>query len=311
MSIDHIHLSGLDLNLLVALDALLTERNVTRAAERVGVGQSAMSHSLARLREMFGDQLLVRAQGGMRPTPRAMQLADQVRSALAAIQSTIRPDRTFDPATAQRTFAIGLSDHQELALMPALLAHCQKAAPGLRLRVRSTDRFNVLEELDASRLDLAVGSWTDGAHHHKRRLLFEGTFSCIFDRKQVPIRSPISLDDYLAFPHVLASPREDPHGIVDVVLARRGMQRRVALSTPHFLAVPFVLKTTPVIATLPTQLAQYFARSLRLELSPAPLDLPTFNIAMLWHASSDMDPAHLWLRRAIVRLAGDVAIAPG
>lgn len=308
MIIDYAHLGRLDLNLLVALDALLSERSVTRAAERIGVGQSAMSHSLARLRDLFGDPLLVRAQGGMRPTPRALQLADQVHAALAALQAAIRPERAFDAATADRTFRIGLSDHQELALMPALLAYCQKNAPGIRLRVRSTDRFDVLDELDANRLDLAVGTWTDGGFHHKRRLLFSVTFSCIFEKALVGAQAPISLSDYLAHGHVLASPREDAHGVVDEALAKLGLERRIALATPHFLAIPFALKTTPLIATLPTQLAQYFARALMLEISPPPVALPSFDISLLWHASFDDDPAHRWLRRTIARLAGDISI---
>lgn len=308
MAIDHAHLSKLDLNLLVALDALLAEQNVSRAAIRTGVGQSAMSHSLGRLREHFGDQLLVRAKGGMQPTPRAMLLAEQVRAALTAIQSALIQDDAFDPATAARTFRLGITDHQELALMPALLAYCQKTAPGIRLLVRSTDRFNVLEELDANRLDLAIGTWTDGLNHHMRRVLYTATLSCVFDAKHVPLVPPLTLDDYLGFPHVLASPREDAYGIVDAGLAEIGLSRRIALTTPHFLAVPFVLKSTPVIATLPTQLAEFYARTLGLVVSPPPLKLPGFTISLLWHASFNKDPAHLWLRKSIAELAGDFSI---
>lgn len=311
MDIDYVHLGRLDLNLLVALDALLTERSVTRAAERVGLGQSAMSHCLARLREMFADELLVRAREGMRPTPRALALAEPVRTALAGIQATILQDRGFDPATAQRTFRIGMSDHQELALMPALLAHCREHAPGIRLQVRSTDRFHVIEELDSDRLDLGIGAWTEGSTHHKRRPLFTESWLCLFDPRRVPVKSPISLDDYVRLPHVLVSLREDLHGIVDIALAKQKMTREVVLATPHFLAVPFLLKRTPVITTLPTQLSLFLAETLGLQTSPVPLKLPTFKISLLWHASFDQDAAHRWLRQTIVQLVADVATGFG
>ena len=160
MAIDHVNLSRIDLNLLVARDALLTERSVTRAAARVGLGQSAMSHNLARLRALFGDELLTRGPEGMRPTPRALALADPVRIALSQIEALVSRDEAFDPRTAERLFRIGLPDSTEVPLGPALLAHLCEAAPGVRLRLYSTDRLRLLDELDADRLDLGVGIGT-------------------------------------------------------------------------------------------------------------------------------------------------------
>ena len=157
MPIDHANLGQFDLNLLVALDALLTERNVTRAAARVGLGQSAMSHNLARLRTVFGDELLTRGPEGMRPTPRALALVDPVRIALAQIEAMVARDDSFDPRTAERLFRIGLPDSVEVLIGPALLAHLCEQAPGIRLRLYSTDRLQIFDELDADHLDLAVG----------------------------------------------------------------------------------------------------------------------------------------------------------
>lgn len=305
MNIDHANLARLDLNLLVALDALVTEGSVTRAAARVGLGQSAMSHNLARLRALFGDELLVRGPRGMQPTPRTLALVEPLRTVLAGIQATVLQDRAFDPATAERTFVVGISDSQEVALMPALLAHCRECAPGVRLRVRSTDRFHILDELDAGRLDLGLGSWTEGTTRHKRKHLFFETFLCLFDPRLVPIRGAISLADYLALPHVLGSLREDLHGVVDVALAGRALKREVVLATPHFLAVPFLLKRTAVIATLPARLARFFAATLDLKTCPAPIELPTVSFSLLWHASSDHDPGHRWLRRTVEKLVTD------
>lgn len=151
MAIDHINLSRLDLNLLVALDALLAERSVTRAAARVGLGQSAMSHNLARLRALFGDELLTRAPEGMRPTPRALALFDPVRVALSQIQALVSRDEAFDPRTAERTFRVGLPDSVEVLAVPALLAHLCEAAPGIHLRLHTVDPSRLLDDLDADR----------------------------------------------------------------------------------------------------------------------------------------------------------------
>ena len=194
MAIDHANLARLDLNLLVALDALLAERSVTRAAARVGLGQSAMSHNLARLRALFGDELLTRASDGMRPTPRALALVDPVRVTLSQIQALVSGADAFDPRTAERTFRIGMPDSVEVLLGPSLLAHLRDAAPGLRLRLYPLDSLLVLGDLDADRFDLAIGfgSFAEGQMHHKRRLLLTETYLCMFSAErtglgQVPV----------------------------------------------------------------------------------------------------------------------------
>src|SRR5262245_29522297 len=212
MPIDHINLSRVDLNLLVALDALLTDRSVTRAAARVGLRQSAMSHNLARLRTLLGDELLTRGPDGMRPTPRALALIDPVRIALAQITALVSRDETFDARTADRLFRIGLTDSAEVQLGPALLAHLRAAAPGIRLRLSSTDRL--FEELDADHLDLGIGfgPLPEGQAHHKRRVLGTDRFLCMFSADRVGVSPPISLEDYVRLPHVLTSLR---HGVVD------------------------------------------------------------------------------------------------
>jgi DNA-binding transcriptional LysR family regulator len=211
-SIDHANLSRLDLNLLVAFDALLTERSVTRAAARIGLGQSAMSHNLARLRTLFGDELLTRGAEGMRPTPRALALADPVRITLAQIQAAVLQREAFDPSTADRAFRIGLADSIEVAVIPGLLARLRRIAPSVSLRLRSINRISVLEELDSGKLDLGIGVFDQGQMHHKRRLLYTDNFLCLFNPEQTHFSPPIALDDYLSVPHVLTSLTEDDHG---------------------------------------------------------------------------------------------------
>src|SRR5215813_13124999 len=306
MAIDHVNLSSVDLNLLVAFDALLTDRNVTRAAARVGLRQSAMSHNLARLRALFGDELLTRGPDGMRPTPRALALIDPVRIALGQIAALVSRDETFDARTAERSFRIGLTDSAAVLIGPALLSHLCEAAPGIRLRLSSTDRL--FEELDADQLDLGVGygPLPEGQAHHKRRVLSTDSFLCMFNAERVGVSPPISLADYVRLPHVLTTLRRGERGVVDDALAKLGLSRTVAVTTPRFVVVPFLVAGAPVVTTMHGRLARYFAGALGLSLSPAPVQLPEAPASLVWHASYDSDPAHLWLRQTLARVAADV-----
>ena len=305
--IDHANLSRLDLNLLVAFDALLAEGSVTRAAERVGIGQPSMSHALGRLRRLLKDELFVRAPDGVRPTPRALALADPIRVALSAIQETLLQEQGFDPAEAERTFLLGMPDSIEVALLPRLLAHLEAEAPKVRVRVRSIDRFEVLEQLDRDRLHLGVaGLLTEGTVHHKRRRLYGTNYLCLYDPARLPLAPPLTLEDYLAVPHVLGSPRGDAHGVVDDALAPLGLRRTIAVATPHFAAVPFLLKGARLLSTVPQRPARLFAERFGLATSPVPVALPDFDVSMLWHASYDHDPAHRWLRGTVARLAAEL-----
>src|SRR5262249_16607785 len=253
MAIDHINLSRVDLNLLVALDALLTERSVTRAAARVGLRQSAMSHNLARLRAPFGDELLIRGPAGMDPSPQGVGVVDRVGIALAQITTLVARDESFDARTAQRSFRIGLTDSAEVLIGPALLAHLCEAAPGIRLRLSSTDRL--FEELDADQLDLGVGygPLPEGQAHHKRRVLSTDSFICMFNAERVGVSPPISLEDYVRLPHVLTTLRRGERGIVDDALAKLGLSRTVAVTTPRFVAVPFLVAGAPGLPPMPAQ----------------------------------------------------------
>ncbi|MBL27504.1 MAG: LysR family transcriptional regulator [Rhodospirillaceae bacterium] len=301
--IDHVNLGRLDLNLLIAFDALITEGSVTRAAERVGVGQPAMSHALGRLRRLFADDLFVRAADGIRPTPRALALAPPIREALSVIQGTLLEDRAFDPA-AERTFLLGMPDSIEVFLLPRLVAHLEADAPKVRLRVRSIDRFEVLDQLDRDRLHLGVaGLLTEGGIQHKRRRLYVTNYLCLYDPARLTFDGPVTLDDYLAVPHVLGSPRGDARGVVDDALAAQGLKRTIAVTTPHFAAVPFALKSARLMATVPERPARIFAERFGLATCPVPVALPDADVSMIWHASYDWDPAHRWLRETVARLA--------
>lgn len=307
MPIDHINLARVDLNLLVALDALLAERSVTKAAARIGIGQSAMSHNLARLRELFDDELMTRGPGGMQPTPRALALADPVRIALAQIETLVSRAETFDPATAERLFRIGLPDSTEVLIGPALLAYVCEHAPGIRFRFYAAEGQGLLDDLDADRIDIGigVGAFAGGQVHHKRRVLATDSYLVMFNAEKVRIKPPISIEDYVRLPHVLTSLRRGERGVVDEALEKLGLSRKIALVTPRFVAVPFLVAGAAVITTMHARLARYFAGELNLSLSPPPVDLPQLTTSVLWHASYDKDPAHIWLRDTIFRVAAE------
>src|ERR1700754_291777 len=310
MGIDTVNLGRIDLNLLVHLDALLSEQSVTRAASRVGIGQSAMSHNLARLRELFGDELLTRCPEGMRLTPRAATLLDPVRTMLAQVETLVSRDQAFDPATAMGTFRFGLSDSMEVLIMPSLLARLREVAPGIQLRLYHFDASRLLDELDADEMDLAIGYdlLLRGQFHHKRRKLFTETYLCMFNAEMTGLAPPISLDDYLRIPHVMTSlrPGHRAPGIVDKALEKVGLRRTVALTTPRFLTTPSLVARAPVIVTMQARLARRFAAELGLSLSPVPVDMGEITISLLWHASYDHDPAHAWLREQVVQLAAEL-----
>jgi DNA-binding transcriptional LysR family regulator len=310
MNIDTVNLARIDLNLLVHLDALLAERSVTRAAARVGIGQSAMSHNLARLRELFSDELLTRGSEGMRLTPHAVTLLQPVRTMLAQVEALVLRDQAFDPATAVRTFRFGLPDDLEILIVPALLARMREIAPGIHLRLYNFDASRLLDNLDADEMDLAIGYDASqlGQFHHKRRKLYTETFLCMFNAEKIGIAPPISLEDYVRLPHVLTSlrPGRSVHGIVDEALGKLGLRRSVALTTPRFLTVPYLVARAPVIVTMGARLARLFAAELGLSLSPPPVELSEVTVSLLWHTSYDHDPAHVWLRGQVSKLTAEL-----
>jgi LysR family transcriptional regulator, mexEF-oprN operon transcriptional activator len=180
---------------------------------------------------------------------------------------------------------------------------CTPAVEAVLGLVRAIDRFAVLEQLDRDRLHLAVsGLLTEGTVHHKRRRLYGIDYLCLYDRERLPLAPPLTLEDYVAVPHVLVSLRGDAHGVVDEALAPLGLRRTVAVATPHFAAVPFLLKGARLLSTLPQPAARIFAERFGLLTSPVPVALPEVEVSMLWHASYDHDPAHRWLRGTVARL---------
>lgn len=306
-----LHAGSIDLNLLLALDALLLERNVTRAASRVGLTQSAMSHKLRKLRELFDDDLLVGGRHGMVVTARAEMLAGPVRRALLDLHAAVRNTVSFDPATAQRTFTIMTSDYADFVVLPRVLAFFEKNAPGVSLRIRNKlDR--VQARLEDGSADLAVGFPVDGANL-KKTTVIEENFVVIAraDHPEFVGGKTLTIRRYLKYGHVLVSSDSAP-GVVDSALAERGLERRIVLRTPYFVGMPFLVGRSDLLATVPRSLAKEASAFVPLTMMPPPIPLESFRITMTWHERTHRDPAHRWMRDLSRRLTVEaLADSPG
>jgi len=305
----HEELAGLDLNLLRALDALLGERHVTRAATRLGMTQSAASHALARLRAALGDPLLVRGgRGAMVPTPRAEALAGPLREALAALAAAVRGAPGFDPATARRTFHLATGDYAELVLLPRLAARIAAAAPGIDLWVHAVpdDPGPPLATgaIDGVLAPLRGSGWPAGCYEKR---LFAESFTCVVRDRHPAAAQRLTLARYCALPHILVAPRGTPGSFVDNALAAVGRTRRVAVAVPHFLVVPHVVAATDLVATLATRVVDALAPLVGLQRLAPPLELARFTIALIWHERAHHDPAQRWLRDQITAVAAELA----
>ncbi|RQP23174.1 LysR family transcriptional regulator [Piscinibacter terrae] len=302
-TIDERDFRKLDLNLLVVFIALLRERNVTRAAQRLFVGQPALSASLKRLREAFGDPLFVRTSHGMTPTPRALALGAAITPFLAGVRDALKHSATFDAAGSDRVFHVGLSDSLEIALMPALMQRLGKAAPGVRLVAHASDRRTSGAQLDAGEIELAIGVIHDVAPWQRLQPLFDWSFVCLFDARALGVRARrITLGQYLKHPHVITSFSAGLSGIVDEELQRLGHERHVVYSSPHFATSPYLVRTLPAITTVPEYIAASWRDTHGLTLSPLPFELPSYSVSLAWASAHDADPGLQWLRGQIEAL---------
>jgi DNA-binding transcriptional LysR family regulator len=297
------NLRRVDLNLLVIFDALMRERNVTRAADKVGLSQPAFSNALSRLRAFFEDDLFLRGPDGMRPTARALELADQVHEALAAIDAALDPVR-FDPATAHRTFNIETNDYVVTAFFPALMQLLRKQAPGVDIRV-SPQAGRAFERLDAQEIDLAISAFGDPPERFGVEDLSQDGYGVVMRRNHPLAEEKLTVARYAAASHVLVTPRGDPRGFVDEQLAEKGLTRRIALTVNQFASALPVVAGTDLIATLPLRIASIGAKRFGLMMKDAPILPPRGfqEVQMIWHKRLGAHPANVWLRGVLKRAA--------
>jgi DNA-binding transcriptional LysR family regulator len=300
------HLSGLDLNLLVQLDALLAEAHVTRAAQRAGVTQSAMSRALGRLRELLGDPLLVRTGRGMILTARARALAAPLARALGELEAVVLERPSFDPRTSRRTFTIATSDFAEALILPPLLAALSRAAPGVDVAAVSAARDpSARLEDDATDVAVAPRRGLSSPPSVVWRSLFSEGFLCLLRRGHPVLRKKggLTLERFLELPQVMVAPGGSPGSPLDDALAQLGRQRRVAVRVPSFLVSPLVIAESDLIATLPERLARRVARYLPVVLRPLPFTLAPFELSLAWHERFRHDAGHAWFRRLLAEVA--------
>lgn len=297
----------LDLALLRAFDALMRERHVTRAAERLGLGQSTMSGMLARLRELLDDELLMRAGVGWTPTETALAIWPRVQEALDAIGRVVEPTR-FEPRAATLTFRMIVIDYIDLLLMPAIMQRLRDEAPGITIRVLQPNPHHFGEMLAGGELDLALSYFPDAPDYLKSRRLFSDRFVGLCAKDHPVLRGAPDVAAFCALPHITIEPvaAQIYNVQIDRALAPYGLRRRVQMVKPSFLALPFLLATTDMVASVPARLARRMMRMADVDVFDLPLDLPRFDVRMLWHARTDHSAAHRWLRELIVGCAAGV-----
>lgn len=301
------NLAGLDLNLLLVFDAVMTERNATRAGDKIGMSQPAISNALNRLRHVLKDELFLRGADGMRPTARALELAMPVRRALNEIEQALDP-AVFAPATARRTFTIAATDYATLTLMPYLAGYLKDEAPGVNIHMVPIEG-RLYEKLDAREADYGMTALGEVPARFGRINIGSDSFVCMM-RRDHPLANHTSLplEDYAAARHLLVTPRGDARGFVDDELGRHGLSRQLAMTINGFGSVPMIVASSDLIATIPSRMAEKCTEFFDLHLVPSPIAPPAgiTGEVLIWHKRLSEHPAHSWFRNLVKRAGADL-----
>jgi DNA-binding transcriptional LysR family regulator len=307
------NIRNVDLNLLVYLDVLLKERNVTRAAETLGISQPAMSNGLRRLRDLFNDPLLVRTSEGMTPTERAEQLQPVVREVLASIEKAVEPSNEFEAAQADRVFRISVSDYTESTLLPHLMRRLRSEAPNITLDVLTPSDISY-QDVEQGTVDLVINRFDVLPQSFHQMTIWRDTFSCLLSDHN-PIRDDFTLDNYLESGHVWVSKTGMGVGVgmepgsgqrlgwVDEALAKLGKERRIRVFTRHYQAAMRLAELRDLVVTLPTKAAALLTDNPSVVILPPPFDIPEIELKMAWSPLLQHNPAHQWMRRLIADVA--------
>ncbi|WP_457325459.1 LysR family transcriptional regulator [Roseateles sp. P5_E11] len=297
-------LGDIDLNQLVLFHHLMAERRVSRVAELMELTQPAVSNTLAKLRKQFGDELFVRTPKGMMPTPFAEQLAEPIGYALSMIHSGINQRVEFDPAQVQRAMTIGMTDIGEIVFLPRLMERLSREAPGITLNTVRNTAVNLRDDMEAGRVDLAIGLLPMLKAGFFQRRLFSQRYVCLFRRGHAVEKRKLTLNDFRNAEHLVIVSAGTGHGKVDELIRRAGINRTVRLSVPHFVSVGHILQDSDLVATVPERLAQQLTGPFNLSYLPHPVKLPDIAINVFWHAQAHRAPANQWLRGVICEMFG-------
>lgn len=296
-------LRNIDLNLLVVLDALLTEKHVTRTGLRLHLSQPAISHSLNKLRVLLDDPLLIRQGNEVVLSALAQNLQAPLKDILGQIETLLGQSIDFVPADAQRTFRVAMSDYGAAIVLPKLIVQLRMQAPGTSLVVIQDSRLGMLEQIEQGKIDLAVGVFAALSADVSSDVLFEETFTCLLNRHSLPENGVLDLDSYLARPHLLVSMDGNTQGEVDNVLRSQGLQRRVAVNVPHWGTAPGMIAGTDLILTVATRTLDNVPLGDTLVALAPPLTVAPFNYVQVWHNRFNQDPGHRWLRELVKQVS--------
>lgn len=292
-----------DLELLLIFDEIYKTKNVTRAAENLGLPQSTVSLGLGKLREHFNDRLFSRTAKGMEPTPRAENAIEDVRRAIQALQHALADQPVFDPAGSTREFRICMTDISEIVLVPRLLNYLREHGPGIQVDISKISPDSPAELADGT-VDLAVGFMPHLEAGFYQQVLFDQHFVCLVSNRHPRVREAVSLEDLERESHVLMRTSGTGHAIVDKVLAAAGIERRVALRLPSFLGVARIVAQTELLAIVPYRYGAAMAGSEDIRMLPVPIELPSFQVKQHWHERYHADASNRWLRQVIAGLFG-------
>lgn len=287
-----------DLNLLLVFDAVMEEKNLTRAGQRLGLSQSAVSHALARLRHMLNDELFVRAPDGMQPTPRAERISGPIHDALQEMRITLESEE-FDAARASRSFRIAVNNYAARAVVPSLVHRVARLAPAVVLEVRPIGMTPALDQLDRGTVELVLGALTEGGERFKCAGLLDDDYAVVLPSDHPKAASAaLSVEDLARLPHITVTSSDDDTHFVDDALAERHLSRTVMAKVPlHSLAS--VLVGSGALAVLPRRVAADFVAFPPLSMRSLPFSSPRVSLAMIWHRRLDHDPGHRWLRETL------------
>ncbi len=293
------HISRVDLNLFIVFEAIYAEGSVTRASLKLNLTQPAISHALGRLRVMFDDPLFVRQGHLMVSTPLARSIIEPVRHSLRGFEVTLNKLNRFDPASTEKEFTLALRDVLESTVLPPLMVALEREAPHARVAAVQVDRRELEGELQAGTLDCAIDVLLPLAPDIRHTRILADRTLVVARRGHPRLQDGITLDQYLAEEHILASSRRKGPGIEDFELSRLGMQRKIRLRCQHYFAACRVVSQTDLLLTMPERYARVANQQFNNQLLALPLEMPAWDVYLYWHANVEDDPANRWLRERL------------
>lgn len=307
------NIESFDLNLLVCFDALMRERNVSRAAEQLNISQPAMSNSLKRLRGLLDDPLLVRTTGGMEPTERALELEPLIRQSLSLAEAALSPIDDFDPLESQRVFRILVTDYMEGTLISSLVKYLQIHAPNITLDILTLSDAS-FQDLEKGKVDLVINRFDEIPQSFHQRLVWQDSFSCLVNEGHALIGNN-TLEEYLAAGHIwvsktgigvatgMSQESNQKRGWIDDALAKLEYERNIRVFTRHYQIIPLLMEDTDLVATLPSRAAYSYSSHKQLVVIPPPFHVEPIEIKMVWSPLLHHNSAHKWIRNILIELA--------